>query len=315
MLLSSQPALASTALITESTVLNAAGIGIAAVAWAGARYRLVVTDTRIEGGAEIGGHDTGVMGMAEGASSDVRIELNHVRVVGRMSRGGRNVIVYASAGAAATAWVDGSYVGESGQDGVIAVAALLPATAELDIRGSTIERAAQTNVEGTLLALPPIDSARVGESRISINIAASTIRGAGAVPGFEQTASNILLVSSRVTRQPQPLPRGRYSLTVRNSTIEGAARFGIRLGSSGSTSGAADAGEFDVLLRENMVTGNGAAEVSIGPANVRIDARHNCWGNALGLLESRILRSETAAGARIDVSEPIACAGFHRRPQ
>jgi hypothetical protein len=313
-LLSSSPGLASSVLITESAVLDAAGVGIAAVTWAGARHRLVVTDTRIEGGTEVGGHDYGVMGMAEGASSAGRIELNRVRVVGRISRGGRNVIVYASAGATVTAWIDGSYVGDSGQDGVIAVAGLLPASATLAIRGSIIENAAQSNVEGTLLALPPIDSARVSESRISIDITGSTIRGAGAVPGFEQSASNILLIASRLTREPQPLSRGRYSRTVLNSTIEGAARFGFRIGSSASTLKAADASDFDILLRESMVAGNGAAELSIGAANVRMDARRNCWGSSAGLEEARIVRSGSAAGVRIDASEPITCTAFRSRP-
>jgi hypothetical protein len=192
---------------------------------------------------------------------------------------------------------------------VIAVAGLLPASAELAIRGSTIENAAQTNVEGTLLALPPSDSARVGESRISIEITGSTIRGAGAVPGFQQSASNILLVASRLTREPRPLPRGRYSLTVLNSTVEGAARFGLRVGASAAMAGEADVSEFDILLRESTVAGNGAAELSIGAPNVRIDARHNCWGSAAGLGESRILRNDAAAGARIDASEPRPCTG------
>jgi hypothetical protein len=313
-LLSSRPASASTASIIESAVLDAAGIGIAAVAWGGARYRLLVADTRIEGGTEVGGHDYGVMGMAEGTSSEVDLRLTNVRVAGRTNRSGRNVIVYASAGAAASASMDRSYVGESGQDGVIAVAGLLPATATLDIRGSIIENAAQTNVEGTLLALPPIDAARAGESRISIDIASSTIRGAGHVPGFEQSASNILLIGSRLTREPQPLPNGHYSLTVRNSRIESAGRFGIRLGSSGSALEAADSSAFDVLLRDNTIVENGAAELSIGAPNVRIDARLNCWGDRGGASVPRIVRTEVAATTRIDTSEPVTCESLRGAP-
>ena len=308
-LLFSRPGSSSTAMITHSAIRDAAGIGVAAVAWRGARHRLVMADTHVEGGAGVVIHDVGVMGMAEGVSSDVRLELNHVRVLGRMSPGGRNVIVYASADASASASIDGSYVGNSGQDGVIAVAALLPATAELDIRNSTIENAAQTNVEGTLLALPPIDSARVSESRISISLTSSTIRNAGAVPGFEQNNSNILLVGSRVTREPQPIPRGRYWLAVRNSTIEKAKQLGIRIGGE-----AVDASEFDVLLRDSRVSESGSAEFSIGAPNVRIDARRNCWGDEAGLRESRIVRNQNGAGVRVDASEPITCAGLRARP-
>lgn len=307
LLVASRADLLSRTIVTQSAVVDATGVGIAAIAQGGSRNRLALIDTRVEGGARLGLHDTGVMGMAEGTSSDVQLELNDVRVLRRMSVAGRNVFVFAIAGARAGVRVDGSYIGESGQDGVIAAAGLLPATAEIDIRNSTVENAAQSNVEGTFLALPPGDPAHANQARVSVNIAGSTIRKAGAVPGFEQTASNILLVRSRVASVPLPFARGRYSLTARNSRIEGAKRYGVRVGEPESPSDAADESEFDILLRENTIAGNGSAELAISAPNISVDARRNCWGDADGLHDSRITRSEKAERARIDASEPMPC--------
>ena len=103
----------------------------------------------------------------------------------------------------------------------------LPATAEIDISNSILENGGQTNVEGTMLDFPPSDPAQANQARVSVNITGSTIRNAGAVAGFE-SASNILLVSSRVTAEPVPFTHGRYSMTVQNSTIEGSKRHGIK---------------------------------------------------------------------------------------
>jgi hypothetical protein len=60
------------------------------------------------------------MGMAEGVSSEMQLEVSHVRVLGRMSSAGRNMNVFASDHAMAAVRIDGSYIGEAGQDGVIA---------------------------------------------------------------------------------------------------------------------------------------------------------------------------------------------------
>jgi hypothetical protein len=306
-LLSSRPTVSSTTLIAQSAIVDATGVGIAVIARAGARHRLLATDTRVEGGAALGPIDTGVAGLAEGTSSEVQLELSHVRVLGRMSMGGRNVAVIASEDATAAVRIDGSYIGQSGQDGVAAAAAHLPAVAEIEVLNSTIENAAQTNVEGTMFALPPSDPARVAESRVSVTISGSTIRNAGAVAGFEKMApSNILILGSKMTPEPQPFPRGRYALTVRNSTIEGATRFGIRIGVSGFTGEAPDESEFAVLIRDTTIAGNGTAEIAIDEPKVNIDARHNCWGDPAGLRESHIVR-RGAADARLDVSEPTAC--------
>jgi hypothetical protein len=304
LLLGSRADLLSRVIVTQSAILDATGAGIGAIAQGGARNRLVLIDTRVEGGARIGLYDFGVMGVAEGASSDVQLELSDVRVLRRMSGAGRNVIVFAIAGARAGARVDGSYIGESGQDGVIALAALQRATAEIDIRNSIVENAAQVNVEGAVPPVLPSATEDANQPRVSVNIAGSTIRNAGAVAGFEQFASNIALAGLPLR---QPSAHGRLSLTVRNSTIEGAKQYGVLVGRPGSPSDAADESEFDILFRENTIAGNGSAELAISAPNISVDARRNCWGDAAGLRDSRITRTEKAERAHIDASEPTPC--------
>ena len=75
---------------------------------------------------------------------------------------------------------------EVGQDGVVAVAALVPATVEIEIRDSTIEKAGQMNIEGTILNVPPSDPARAHESIVSIDVKGSVIRDVGFVDGFRK---------------------------------------------------------------------------------------------------------------------------------
>jgi hypothetical protein len=301
-------------------VRNATGVGIAAMGFAAARQHLLVSDTRVSGGAPAGRADAGIAGLAEGPDSEVHLRIDSSTVSGRMSRLARNVVVFASAGARASGSIQRSTLGESGQDGVIAIAALIPATVALVIRDSVVENAAQTNVEGTILNLPAFDPARAHDATVSIEIVGSTIRGAGAVAGFETDPigiGNVWLGSSAVMQQadpksPQPFAPGSYRLVVRNSRIERARDFGV--GAGGWRSGlAAETAAFDLSIRESSVVANGAAELLIAAPNARVDARQNCWGTDGGLSPDRIHRRGTAAQAQIDTSEPSPCTASGAR--
>jgi hypothetical protein len=68
-----------------------------------------------------------------------------------------------------------------------------------------------------------------------------------------------------------------------------------------------------VLLRDNTIVENGAAELSIGVPDIRIDARHNCWGDRGGVSAPRIIRTEVAATTRIDTSE-VTCESLRGAP-
>lgn len=308
---SSRAQLSAASLVTETAVLNATGVGIATIARNGARHRLVMTDIRAEGGARLDNLDVGIMATAEGTSSDVELELTHSRVLGRMSIAGRNVLVEAGAHATARARIGESYVGDSGQDGVIGLARNLPAAVDIEILNTIVENAAQTNVEGAMNTRAPADPGRASEARVSLSISGSTIRNAGAVAGFEQVANNILMVSPRLTPDAPPFPRGRFRLTLKNSTVEGAKGAGIQVALPPTFSVAADeSDEFDLLMRDATIARNGTAEIAIAAAKVTIDARRNCWGDPSGLRESRVVRNYDVAGrAQLDAAEPIPCPG------
>ena len=147
--------------VLRCAVMRATGIGIGAFALKAGRSRLIVSHTRVEGGVLIPPlFDMGVVALADGASSEMHLELADAVVRGRLSNQGRNVLVWASAQATSKARIERSTMSEVGQDGVVAVAALVPATVEIEIRDSTIEKAGQMNIEGTILNLPPSDPAR-----------------------------------------------------------------------------------------------------------------------------------------------------------
>jgi hypothetical protein len=192
-----------------------------------------------------------------------------------------------------------------GQDGIVAVAAMVPSTVTVAVRDSTIEKAGQTNIEGSILNLPPTDPARAHESVISIDVEGSTIRDAGAVGGFRNEAQNVWLGPTYFDQSP--FAKGRYHLFVRNSVVQNAIKTGIGIGNTGSEFKIApDEGEYDVRLRDNTITGNGSAEISIAAANAHIDARQNCWGRAEGLIEARVLLLEKAKRSQLDASQPLS---------
>jgi hypothetical protein len=158
-----------------------------------------------------------------------------------------------------------------------------------------------------MIAGPAADPSRARDARVSISISGSTIRNAGTVAGFPQ-ASNILIVGSG-SSPDVPFATGRYTLTVRNSKVEGAKSVGIRIAARPAHRGVPDESTFEVLLRETTIARNGTAEIAINAAKVAIDARRNCWGDPAGLRDQRVVRNDVAARAQLDAAEPIACRG------
>ncbi len=289
------------------SITNAAGLGIGAIALNGARSRLVVSHTSADKGSLIPPlFDMGILALADGRSSEVRLELADISLGGRLGEQGRNILAFASAEASASARIERSTLRECGQDGVCAVAAMVPATVELEIRNCTIERAGEMNIEGTILNLPPSNPSRAKESLVSINVTDSTIRDAGAVGPFRSGAHNIWLAPTSFA--PGPFAKGRYALSVRNSRMTGAHRSGIEIGNDGREFKIpSDEGDYEVTLRDNTIMDNGDSDIAIAAAGARIDARHNWWGNASGLDTNRVRWIERAQQSQLDASEPLSC--------
>ena len=296
-------------------VRRATGIGIGVFALKGARSRLVVNHGRVEGGTLIPPlFDVGVAALAHGRSSEVHLEMADADVRGRLSQQGRNILVFAAADARAKARIERSTSGEVGQDGIVAVAAMVPATVEIEIRDSTIERAGQMNIEGTILNLPPSDPARAHEGLVSIDVQRSIIRDAGFVDGFRGEAQNLWLAPTVFA--PGPFARGHYRLSVRDSIVEKALKAGIGLGNQGSEFRIApDEGEYRVRLRNNTIRDNGPAEITIAASEARVDARRNDWGTPAGLAEGRVVLLDKADRSQLDASQPLARREDRNRPR
>jgi len=285
-------------------VLEAAGVGVAAVASAGSEIALHLLDAEVRGGEEIGAVDYGVMAFATGPSSGVSLEMTGSHVSGRMSPVGRNVVLAAADHGRARGLLSESIVGASGQDGVIATTVALPANVDLMIVGSTIENAAQSNVEGTMNAYPH-EEADALASQVAISIHRSTIRGAGTLPGFENRAANVNLTGSFVPTG-QPLPHGRYVLHLTDSEVESSHTFGLRVGTP-DFQATVDPGDYDILVRGTRFEGNGLADVMIGASNARVDARGNCWPSRDGREGPRVRTYWGQAATVVDASQPTPC--------
>jgi hypothetical protein len=291
--------------VLRCDITNAAGVGVGSFALRGGRSRLFVGHTRATDGTLVPPLlDVGIAALAEGRSSESHLEMADTTVNGRIGQQGRNVIAFAIADGKTTVRVERSTLGRVGQDGIVAVAAMVPAMVTVSVRDSTIEKAGQTNIEGSILNLPASDSARAHESVISIDVEGSTIRDAGAAGGFRDEAQNIWLGPTYFDQSP--FAKGRYRLLVRSSVVQNAIKTGIGIGNTGSEFKIApDEGEYDVRLRDNTITGNGSAEISIAAAKARIDARQNCWGGSKGLAETRVLLLEQAIRSQLDSSQPL----------
>lgn len=209
--------------------------------------------------------------------------------------------------------LDGGLALKLGQDGVIGVAALVPARVDVEISDSVIEGAAQSNVEGTILNVPPFDPLRADETRVSVRVVGSTLRRAGGTDAFEGQRANVFIGSSATAQQLDPtssvpFPAGRYRLEVRGSRIEGALDHGLIVGNPGSVFGIAPEGaSFEVLLRDNEILSNGSSQITLRAPRASVDARQNCWGTPDGLSEDRLVLVETAERSQVDAAQPLAC--------
>ncbi|WP_422930032.1 hypothetical protein [Singulisphaera sp. PoT] len=297
--------------VTENRLLRcrvnkAAGIGIGSFSLKGARTRLIIGDSRSEGGALIPPlFDMGVAAFADGKGSESDLEITDSVIASRMSQQGRNLLVMAAAGAKVKARVERSRSGECGQDGIVGVATMVPATVEVEIRDSTLEKAGQMNLEGTILNLTPSDPERAHESLVSIDVVGSVIRDAGFVDGFRGEAQNVWLAPSMLAEGP--FAKGHYRLAIRDSVVEGAVKGGITIGNDGSNFKVApDGGQYEVLLHDNAIRDNGTSEIAIAAGKARIEARRNFWGSPAGLAEGRVILLDEARRSQLDASEPLA---------
>jgi hypothetical protein len=291
--------------LIRCVVTDAAGIGIGAIALRGGRSYLALDGSKADGGAAIPPlFDMGVAIVAEGEGSTSVLAMSGSTVARRLSKQGRNLIAFASAGGKAVVRMDRSTSGESGQDGVIAVASMVPATAEIVVRDSTLEKAAQINLEGTILNVPPSDPDRAHEGFVSIDVERCVIRDAGFVDGFHGQAQNIWLAPSVLANGP--FARGRYRLAVRDSVVEGARKGGITIGNAGSDFKLApDEGSYEVVLSGNTIQDNGGAEIEIAATGAHVDARRNFWGDDQGAREGRVLLRDGVKPSQLDASEPL----------
>jgi hypothetical protein len=286
--------------ITNATALNLGNIAVGV-----GRSWLLMEQTSAAGGRLAGDFfDMGVLAYADGRASESATEVIDCQFSGRLSDQGRNVLAFACAEGKVTAKIQNSSLRKCGQDGVCAVAAKVPATVDIRLEHSTVERAGQMNVEGTTLNFPPSDASRAAESLISIEVTDSTLRDAGAAGSFQSEAHNIWLAPTSLS--PGPFARDRYMLTVRNSTLAKAHRTGIEIGNAGSEfKTTPDEGESRVTLHGNSIVDNGSFDLAIDAANVRVDARENWWGSPSGLATNRVQWFEQTSPSELDASSPL----------
>lgn len=297
--------------IHESEVLNATGSGIATLASSGAEVYLHISDTKIIGGKRLGVSDIGIGCLAQHPESDLLVEISGTTVKDRKSKVGRNIAAFATSDARTKLSLNRSKIGFAGQDGVIAGLSMLPATVEMDISETTLEDAAQMNVEGTLLNLPAHDSSRIEESLIDIAIQNSTIRNAGKQEDFPTPSRNIWIGATDMAQQlnpdaSDPYMKGTYRLNIRRSRIYGALDYGIGVGQERNADGIGpEEAEFNVTLRNNKIFDNGPHQLVVAAPNVSLDARHNCWGDGESLGDKELRLTSVAENASVDVTHPL----------
>ncbi len=299
--------------ISDVKVLNATAGGIASVASKGARVILTINNSQVIGGERLDINDVGVANISIGPGTESKLILNYAKVEGRASVHGRNIIPISMAGAINQTKIYNSYIGFSGQDGVVAVAGRVPASIELEIVASTIEHAAQMNVEGAILNLPAYDNSRVEETLIDISIRDSEILNAGKIEPFFDDSRNIWLGATDFAQQidptaTDPYQKGTYRLLVENSTIAGGLNYGKGFGTERTPNNIAlEQNSFDVKLINNRIYDNGDHALFISAPNVRIEHSNNCWRNSEEQVKGLIGFSEKIAPYSLGIEQFHIC--------
>ena len=297
--------------VANSKIINAVGPGIGSYVINGSKDLLIIQNCQVQGGSLVAPPlDCGILAIGEGKRTESILEISDSRVSGRMSRAGRNIVVLSGSESSAKARIARTYSGEVGQDGVLGAVTASPAWVRLDIENCTLEKAT-TNLEGTILNFPPIDSLRASETTVSILVRESIIRDATAnfeIKGEIIRSGNIVMGASPLRNAP--MPSGSYRLSVMDSRIENGEGYGFYVGmlSSDFKSEPDSNSTFDVLLRDNIIKNNGMAELIISAAKVNIDAKHNCWGSSEGLTNERVLLGDNSSFSQLDKSDPIQCS-------
>ena len=68
-----------------------------------------------------------------------------------------------------------------------------------------------------------------------------------------------------------------------------------------------DESTYRVLLRDNVIAGNGAADVAVFVRDAEVDARGNCWREGGSLTAKQFVTQAPASDRQVDVSSPADC--------
>ncbi len=295
--------------ITSTSIINPTGVSIGFYSSAGSEHLLSIEDCEVLGGVPVAPpFDCSILSASIGEGTRSTLDLVGSEVSGRMSSGGRNVVILGSSKAMSKARLFRSTSGEVGQDGVTGAVWMSPAKVLIDIEECTFEKA-MTNIEGTILNFPPSDSTKEHESLVSINVNESLLHDTRVYHDFgdeKVRSGNILMGSSSFTERPLPL--GKYRLSVTNSRIESGQDYGFYIGSLSKELGSSpERAVFEVWARNNIIKNNGEAELILSALNAEIDARNNCWNTPNGITNDDVILDDGSTFSQVNTSDPIPC--------
>lgn len=273
-------------LFSQLNLDHSAGTNASFIAVNGAKVNVRLDTLKINGGKDINvrAGDVGLGFFADSPQSEITAEVINSSISGRRSSSGRNVVVIASRKGVARILINESYVGVCGQDGVVGVGAYLPAKVDIEIRNSIIEKAAQMNIEGTLLNLPVYDSTQLNKTEMKIAVLNSTVKDPGKEIKFRTPGINIGLGGTNFMQQMNPESRtplafGQYVLTVQDSEILNSQMSSLLLGFYPEINEKEkDKSKFDVLIENSRFLNNSTLFLEVLNApNLNLIARNICW--------------------------------------
>jgi hypothetical protein len=293
--------------VTSCKVEDATGVGFGSFISAGSESQFIISGCEFKGGQRIRPPiDTGILILGTGKATKSTLHLLDSQIYGRMSDSGRNMIILADREAEVNARLQKVHSGMVGQDGLVGVVATAPATVKIDIDDSLFEKA-WTNIEGTLMNLPPIKTPNAEENLMKINVNGSIIRNPQ-THSQEDRQSEVPPQNFNLgptTWAGEGMPVGRYELSVKDSHIEGGeCDFYIGAQIEGPLE---NQGIYRVFLRNNVIRNSSPSQFILAADHIRVDARQNCWGSEGGLTEKNIRVAGNGNSAQIDASEPIHC--------